>query len=100
LKGEGAVRIEGIIWLEEIVDKLWRKHQVADAEVEEVLQSGPRFRFVENGNRPDEDVYAALGRTDAGRYLIVFFIYRKDAHALIISARDMSTSERKRYEKK
>lgn len=94
------MRIDGIIWLEEIVDKLWRKHHVGEAEVEEVLQSRPRFRFVENGHRPGEDVYAALGRTDAGRYLIVFFVYRIDAHALIISARDMSPSERKRYERK
>ena len=93
------MRIEGIIWLEEIVDKLWKKHHVDEVEVEEVLQSRPRFRFVEKGHRPDEDVYVALGRTGAGRYLIVFFVYRKDAHALIISARDMSTSERKRYEK-
>jgi len=94
------VRIEGIIWLEEIVEKLWKKHHVAEAEVEEVLESRPRFRFVEKGHRPGEDVYGALGRTDAGRFLIVFFVYRKDANALIVSARDMSRSERKRYEKK
>ncbi len=41
-----------------------------------------------------------LGRSDAGRYLAVFFIYTKDQRALILSARDMSDAERKRYERK
>jgi len=94
------VRIEGIIWIEDIVDKLWRKHRVAEVEVEEVLQNRPRFRFVEKGHRAGEDVYAALGRTDAGRLLIVFFIYKEDAHALIVSAREMTSTERERYERK
>jgi len=47
-----------------------------------------------------ENVYAALGRTDGGRYLIVFFVRKKTGQALPISARDMSFSERKKYEKK
>ncbi|HYU32221.1 MAG TPA: BrnT family toxin [Thermoanaerobaculia bacterium] len=94
------MRIEGIIWIEDIVDKLWRKHRVAEVEVEEVLQNRPRFRFVEKGHRAGEDVYAALGRTDAGRLLIVFFIYKEDAHALIVSAREMTSTERERYERK
>jgi uncharacterized protein len=48
----------------------------------------------------DENAYAALGQTSAGRYLIVFFLRKKTGQALPISARDMSASERKRYEKK
>jgi uncharacterized DUF497 family protein len=44
-------------------------------------------------------VYAALGQTENGRYLIVFFILKKDGRAIILSARDMTLSERKRYEK-
>jgi hypothetical protein len=46
-----------------------------------------------------EDVYAAYGRTNAGRYLIVFFINKRRTAALPISARDMSESERSYYEK-
>jgi len=41
-----------------------------------------------------------LGQTDAGRYLIVFFVYKKKGQALILSARDMTDVERDRYEKK
>ncbi len=47
-----------------------------------------------------EDVYSAQGRTDAGRYLIVFFIYKPDHLALIVSARDMDAKERRRYERR
>jgi predicted HTH domain antitoxin len=68
-------------------------------EVEEVLRGRPKMRFVERGHRPDEDLYAALGRTDAGRYLSVFLFYKASKSALIISARDMDTAERKRYER-
>lgn len=92
------MKIEHIIWLEEIIEKLDRKHNVQQEEVREVLDNDPHFRFVENGHRPDENVYSALGQTDGGRYLIVFFVYKRDKSALILSARDMTQSERRRYE--
>jgi uncharacterized DUF497 family protein len=44
--------------------------------------------------------YAALGRTDAGRHVVVFFIHKVNASALIVSARDMDARERRRYERK
>jgi uncharacterized DUF497 family protein len=44
-------------------------------------------------------VYAGLGRTEAGRYLIVFFVLKLDRMALIISAREMSLAERRRHER-
>jgi uncharacterized protein len=45
-------------------------------------------------------VFSALGQTDADRYLIVFFIHKKEGQALILSARDMTASERRLYGKK
>ena len=45
-------------------------------------------------------MYTALGQTDGDRYLIVFFILKQQRQALIVSARDMTGSERKRYERK
>jgi len=92
--------IEEIIWLEEIVEKLWRKHGVDTHEVVEVLENRPRFRFVEKGHRPGENMYLALGQTESGRYLSVFFVYKLDQRALIISARGMKPSERNQYERK
>ncbi len=48
----------------------------------------------------ERNVYRALGQTDAGRYLAVFFVYKGDRKALTISARDMDGKERRRYGKK
>ncbi len=94
------MNIEGIIWLRNIVDKLAFKHHVETSEVEEVLTGKPKFRFVEKGERQGEDVYMALGRTQAGRYLIVLFIHKATKEALILSARDMAKKERKLYGRK
>lgn len=94
------MRIEGVVWLRDVVDKLLSKHNVETYEVEEVLNSRPKIRFVKKGNREGEDVYLALGQTDAGRYLAVLFIYKQTQEALILSARDMATKERKQYGKK
>ena len=94
------MKIEGIIWLRDVVDKLGFKHRVEIDEVEEVLCNKPKFRFVEKGKRKDENVYLALGQTIAGRYLSVLFIYKLTKEALILSARSMAKKERRQYEKK
>ncbi len=57
------MNIEGIVWLNQIVDKLAFKHQVETYEVEEVLIGKPKFRFVEKGERKGENVYMALDKT-------------------------------------
>ena len=61
------MRIEGIIWLRDVVDKLISKHGVETYEVEEILDGKPKIRFVEKGEREGEDVYLALAQTDSGR---------------------------------
>ena len=94
------MKIENLIWLHHIIDKLTFKHRVDTTEVEEVFDSRPKIRFVQKGDRKGEDVYIALGRTDAGRYLAVIFIQKKNNRALIVSARDMIKKERKQYERK
>jgi len=94
------MKIEGIVWLRDVVDKLWVKHHVEIEEVEEVLFGKPKYRFVEKGDRKGENVYLALGPTVAGRYLSVLFIYKVTKEVLILSARSMAKKERKQYEKK
>ena len=94
------MEVHDIIWLDVFVEKLWRKHRVRTEEVEEVLYSSPKIRFIEKGDVKGEDVYAAMGRSRAGRYLITFFIRKTDDCALVISGRDMTRTERKYYEKK
>lgn len=92
------MQINGIIWYEKVIEKLEQKHNVQQYEVREVFGNYPVFRYVEKGLQPNENVYAALGRTSAGRYLIIFFIFKTNKHALIVSARDMTRGERKKYE--
>ncbi len=94
------MKIEEIIWLDAVVDKLSVKHHVEPEEVEEVFNNPPQFRFVEKGKWAGEDVYMATGQTDGGRYLTVLFIYKSTRDALILSARDMANWERKRYGRK
>jgi len=94
------LRIAGLIWLDDIVQKLQRKHGVLPDEVEEVFSERPQFRRVEKGHRLGEHVYAAFGQTDDGRYLTIFFVYKKNRRALILSARDMTRAERRRYGRK
>jgi uncharacterized DUF497 family protein len=91
------MKITGFIWLAYFVDKLEQKHNVESDEVEAVFEHDVLIKRAEKGYRPDEDVYAAYGQTNAGRYLVVFFVYKQDRRALIISARDMTPTERRYY---
>ena len=81
-----------------VLAKLHWKHRVSEDEVREVLSSRHRLFMIERGLVQGENVYLALGQTAAGRYLSVFFIYKRNQSALIISARDMADKERRRYE--
>lgn len=92
--------IEGVIWFEDVIDKLISKHNVTTDEVEQILADNPQIKFVETGHYQGEDVYAAYGQTDSGRYLVVFFIYKLNHEAIILSARDMDRKERKKYGKR
>jgi hypothetical protein len=91
------MRVKRIIWLPGIEDKLAQKHSLLVAEVEEVLFGNPHVRFVERGYRESEDLYAAYGQTEEGRYLIAFFILKRGDQALILSARDMDRKEQRLY---
>jgi uncharacterized DUF497 family protein len=94
------VIIEGFIWYRNIVDKLLWKHNVSHEEVEELFENRPRFKLIEKGKIKNENLYSARGQTNAGRYLAVLFIYKRTKEALIITARDMDSKERKNYGKK
>ncbi|MCX7013711.1 MAG: BrnT family toxin [Candidatus Sumerlaeota bacterium] len=95
------MKITGILWLRDIVDKLAWKHNVSTGEVDEALgSSGVRFRLLEKGDVQGENLYAAMGRTDAGRYLVILFVHKASGEALVISARDMTRKERRTYGKR
>ena len=93
------MKINRIIWYRRFAEKLWDKHHVEVHEAEEALLNHRRVRRVRRGHVQGEDVYLAMGQTDAGRYLSVFFIYKQSLEAIVISARDMDTGERREYGK-
>jgi hypothetical protein len=92
--------IKGFIWLTDIADKIEAKHGVEISEAEYIFIGNPIFNRINRGHVKGEDVYRVLGQTDSGRYLTVFFIYKETHEALVISARDMTTKERKLYAKR
>jgi uncharacterized DUF497 family protein len=95
------MKIRRVVCPPAIEEKLARKHQVTVPEVRQVLLSSPRIRFGEQGYTPGDDVYAAFGQSWDGRYLAVFFVYKADTvTAIVISARDMTAAERRRYGRK
>ena len=52
------MKIIGFVWLEKIIEKLEQKHNVRQYEVRGVIENNPKFRYVEKGLQPDENVYA------------------------------------------
>ena len=94
------MEIAGIVVPRKIADKIQSQHQVTPDEVGEVFANQPRFYFAESGHVAGEDLYRALGQTDAGRYLVVFFVYKRTRQALVITAREMERKERRQYAKK
>lgn len=93
------MRIYEIIWKDKFIDKLESKHGVTTDEAEEVIFTNSHIRRAEKGKIKGEDLYVAYGQTETGRYLVVFFVYKHNKAALPISARDMTISERRYYEK-
>jgi|TARA_B100000315_G_C14527863_1_gene564713 hypothetical protein len=91
------LRLNSIIWKNSFAEKIAEKHDVETYEVDEVLFSKPLVRFVQKGRVKGENLYVAYGQTDEGRYLTVFFIHKQGNVALPISARDITSSERRYY---
>ena len=90
-------RFEGFDWDRGNIQKSWERHRVAFYECEEIFFYEPVI--VPNPEHSEtEQRYYAFGRTVRGRLLTVVFTVRRD-RIRIISARDMSRKERRRYGK-
>ena len=85
------LRIEGFIWLAWVIDKLDAKHGVDPDEVEETFFNPP-YKV----RRTAADKYLLYGRTADGRYLFIVFVWRGN-HVKVISAREMTPSEKRYY---
>lgn len=68
-------------------------HGVEDAEAEEAFFNRIKLRRA-------RDRYYLYGVTDEGRHLFIVFVWARRGRPRIISARDMTRSERRYYERK
>lgn len=86
----------GFHWDEGNSDKNWKTHQVLKSECEQAFFNKPLVVTDSKKATDNEKRCYLLGRTDLDRRLFIVFTFRKNL-IRIISARDMSRKERKKY---
>jgi len=89
--------IVGYQWDDGNTDKNRINHQVENWECEQVFFNTPLIVLGDFKHPAKEERWAAFGRTDEGRRLVVIFTKRGNL-LRIIAARDMNRKERKFYE--
>jgi len=90
--------IEGFDWDDGNSRKILEKHDVTQAEAEQVFAGEPLIAD-DIKHSQEEARFQALGETIEGRTLHVTFMLRYDGRKIrIISARDMNRKERAVYE--
>lgn len=90
---------EGFEWDEGNSNKNWHLHGVADGECEDVFFNLPLVIAADKSHSENESRFFALGRTDANRRLFIAFTLRNNL-IRVISARDMTKSETRKYVEK
>lgn len=91
--------IQGFEWDEGNSRKSVEKHDVSQAEAEQIFFNDPLLIVEDTRHSAHEVRLHALGHTDAGRLLHVSFTLRGDGGLIrVISARTMHRKERLRYE--
>ena len=87
----------GFQWDKANIDKNLLKHQVQNWECEQIFFNEPLIILEDQKHTHTEKRWAALGKTDFYRLLIVIFTKRGKL-LRVISARDMNKKEKKYYE--
>jgi uncharacterized DUF497 family protein len=88
----------GFDWDEGNSNKNWHRHRVSDGECEEPFFNVPLILAADPRRYPEER-FLALGRTDSDRWLYIAFTIRNRS-IRVISARDMTKNEVRKYEEK
>ncbi len=88
------MKIDEFVWPQERIDHI-AEHGVTPEEVEEVCFGKPLvLRAKSKGENP---VYYVLGQTAAGRYLFCVVIRFSEGVGYPVSARPMTSKEKRRY---
>lgn len=88
--------ITGFQWDKGNSDKSWLRHQVTQAEAEQVFFNRPLVVVPDPQHSSQEARHFVLGRSNEGRHLMIVFTRRGDL-LRVVSARPMSRGERKAY---
>ena len=91
--------LEGFQWDEGNSAKSWVRHEVSQAECEQLFLNRPIVVTIDEGHSKVERRFAALGRANSGRQPTVVFTVRGSL-LRVISARPMSRRERGIYAKR
>jgi uncharacterized protein len=97
-RGSGVLHIDELIWDE------WNERHIADhgvdpQEVEETV-SDPSSLFLRTRGSARVRRSIVLGLTDSGRYLFVVLEPFGEGRANVVTARDMSDGERRRFKRR
>jgi uncharacterized DUF497 family protein len=84
------MRVDVLVWDPHNLAHIAR-HEVRKEEVEEVLESDHEIRKVWKGR------YSIQGQTYSGRYLMVFLDSLGQGRAYVVTAREMTEQEKKRF---
>ncbi len=90
---------KGFEWDEGNTNKNWHLHRVTDGECEDVFFNLPLIIAADVKHSDGEKRFYALGRTENNRLLFIAFGVREDL-IRIVSARDMTRSEQRKYAEK
>ncbi len=93
------IHFVGFQWDQGNIDKSLIKHDVENWECEQVFFNRPLLVLGDPKHSISEKRWAAFGKTDADRLLIVIFT-KRDNLIRVISAREMNNKERKFYDEK
>ncbi len=92
-------RFTGFQWDIGNIDKNRIRHNVEQFECEQVFFNKPLIILDDLVHSLSEKRWAAFGKTDRNRFLVIVFTKRKNL-IRVISARDMNKRERKYYDQK
>lgn len=77
-----------------ILDKIESKHSITFSEVEEACLSDKR-----HVRKSKEGLYKLFSQTGAGRYVLVVLVNLGNSNWKVVTAREMTDSERQLYKK-
>ena len=90
---------EGFEWDDGNSNKNFYLHNVTDGECEDVFFNLPLIIAADKAHSGNEKRFFALGKTDPSRRLFIAFTVR-NKFIRVISARDMTKSENRKYAEK